>query len=257
MSTKFPGRRASMELKKSIIRRSFLFCAFILSISLGAATAQAVDLRAGGGGGFMIGTQWLELGDLNRDLRTGGYDTFNESSLFYGGAGYGFIGERLVFGGEGGGFSQEASTGSYLQRLEGGYGMFTAGYVVFSRWGFNIFPQVGLGWGGVSLRITERSVPTFDEILAIPTRESYLSAGNFMMQGALGIDYRLNLRVLEKTEGEGGLLFGVRFGYGYTFGESDWSMGEINVVDGPDVGINGFFIRFLIGGWGVESVSRR
>jgi hypothetical protein len=191
------------------IMKSFLkwtvigFCALAL-VPLAAAAAGEEGYSASGGGGFLIGFQWLDLGDLNDELKANGYNSFDRSVVTYGGTGYGIIGERLMLGGEGHGFSQESSTSTYLERLDGGYGMFDVGYIVFSRWGLALFPTVGLGWGGVSLRITERSVPSFDDILTTPARESQLNTSNFMLQGGIGADYRLNLGAVRQRVSEGG-----------------------------------------------------
>jgi len=102
----------------------------------------------------------------------------------------------------------------------------------------------------MSLIITERVAPSFDDIMTDPKREAYLSAGGLLGQGALGVDYMLTLG--RDEEGEGGLLIGIRAGYILSFFGSKWEMGNIDVAGGPKIGISGFYIRFIFGGGGYE-----
>jgi hypothetical protein len=210
-------------------------------------------MKEGGAGFFTTGFTWLDIDELNDALKASplGLKTFDASVISYGGGGYGIIAGRVIVGGEGYGFSTETTNASYIQRLSGGWGMFDAGYLVFHRAGFRVFPMVGVGGGGMELRITERATLGFDDIMADPKRESLLDIGGFMLSGGVGVDYLLKLG--EDKEGYGGLIFGVRAGYTQSFFNSGWSMGAIDIIGGPDVGISGFYLRFVVGGGGYST----
>jgi len=71
--------------------------------------------------------------------------------------------------------------------------------------------MIGLGGGGIELRITENVSPSFSDIMNDPKREASLSTGSFICQGAVGLDYVI---ILGKDEqGEGGLLFVIQSHY--------------------------------------------
>jgi hypothetical protein len=126
--------------------------------------------------------------------------------------------------------------------------MFDVGAVVVRNPRFRVFPMIGIGGGGMQLRITESPAPSFDQIIADPARESLLDIGGFMLQAVLGVDYLLKLG--EDKYGYGGLIFGIRAGYTQSFFTSGWEMGDIDIYGGPDTGISGFYIRFTVGGGG-------
>ncbi|MFW6180862.1 MAG: hypothetical protein ACOC8N_03870 [Spirochaetota bacterium] len=199
----------------------------------------------------MFGMHWLQISELNDELRANGLATFSSLHYTYGGGGYGVIGSRFIVGGEGHGFSQEASTGTYVQRLSGGFGFFNLGYILLEQWGFRVFPLAGIGGGGLTLRISQIANHTWDDIMD-PTsfEEVQVSTGGFLAHLGAGLDYRLRLG--EHEEGEGGLLLGVRAGYTVPFSRADWSMGSQNVIGGPNIGVEGLYLRFVIGGWGRE-----
>ncbi len=235
-----------------IMKISVIILALFFMLLVPHTALHAIEIREGGAGGFMLGIQWLDLSELNSDLRANGFKAFSKSDLTYGGGGYGIIGDRLLIGGEGHGFYQEKSTSTHIQSLGGGFGFFDVGYIVVKRWGFHLYPMIGIGGGGLSMRLTERAVLDFDDIMADPKREALLSMGSFMLQGAAGLDYMLKLGSIPEM-GEGGMLFGIRAGYTYSVSKTDWDMGDINISGGPDIGISGFYVRLVIGGFGFET----
>jgi len=228
----------------------FISTLLLVVMCLPTALIYSVEIREGGAGDFVVGVNWFDISDLNSDLKEAGYKAFDKYTFNFGGEGYGIIGGRIIIGGEGHGFSQEVSTSTHFETLSGGYGLFNVGYVAFSKWGLRLFPMIGLGGGGIELRITENVSPSFSDIMNDPKQEASLSTGGFIGQGAVGLDYVIILSGDE--EGEGGLLFGIRAGYLLSFTSSSWEMGKIDIAGGPDVRFNGFYIRFIIGGAGYE-----
>ncbi|MDI6791248.1 MAG: hypothetical protein QME81_00030 [bacterium] len=209
-----------------------------------------------GCGGFMYGLNRIDLGDLGTKLKASGFEEFEDNFTFYGGSGYGVAGEhKIIIGGEGGGFSQNAISANQKGQkasLSGGYGLFNVGYIVFSKKNFRLFPLLGLGGGGLSLKIWETtgSAPTFDKILdgTEPKREVSMSTGGLLFNLALGADYLLVFG--GDKEGEGGLLFGLRAGYILSPGKADWEMEDVDVSGGSDVRITGPYLRLVLGGGG-------
>ena len=125
------------------------------------------------------------------------------------------------------------------------------GYVVYSRGGLRVFPFLGIGGGGVNMRVVEKgTVPTFDEVLDDPRREVVLSTGSILFQVALGVDYFLPVGGDEG--GKGGLFFGLRAGYTFAPSKADWKMWDRDVLKGPDVRLIGPYVCLMFGGGGME-----
>lgn len=205
------------------------------------------------GRGFLqAGYMRLDLDELNSSLSAAGLPTLDDTFLTLGGAGYANRG-RFLFGGEGHGvLGSEETTVDGARRLEtsGGYGLVRVGYLVFERAGMDIFPLVGIGGGGMSLEIAERSAPTFEDVLEVPERSSSLSTGAFLLDVSLAANYRV--LVEDTDEGEaGGLLLGLQAGYTFTPGDTSWDLDGINsVAGGPELQIEGPYLRLSVGGWG-------
>lgn len=219
----------------------------------GAGISSGYDSQAlqyaGGRGFFMGGTNIIDIGELNTRLKNNGYHTFSDNLIGFGGGGYGIL-NRLIIGGEGFGMSSAAELGTaggetFKTTLSGGYGLFKLGYVVYRRGGFNLYPAVGFGGGGLALEITRKETVAFDDILKSPKRNVQLSNGCLLIDIGVGVDY---LMILDRknTGDEGGLAFGMRVGYLAAPYRSDWG----DALDGPDIGFDGFYFRLMFGGGG-------
>lgn len=199
----------------------------------------------------MVGRSVLDLDDLNATLEDAGYANVDDSFISFGGAGYGIVG-RVIVGGEGQALAgDDATSGSYVTSIEAGYGLFDLGYLLVSSGGLNLYPMIGVGAGGMSLRIRERGEPSFDEVLADPRRGSELSNWGLLVSLDLGADYLVVLG--EDNEGAGGIALGVRVGYTFAPYTSEWSLEDTEIPEGPDVGITGPHVRLMIGGGGTVS----
>lgn len=212
--------------------------------------AQGDSQQGGGRGYFMFGGSKIDIENLNSGLENAGYSTFSDRFISFGGGGYGII-KRIIIGGEGHGLiGEEATNESTKTSISGGYGFFDVGYLLYSTDAFNLYPLLGIGGGGVNLKIVERSTPSFEDVLENPNRNAELSTGGFLIDLGFGADY---LYKLGEDEGEeGGLALGLRMGYTLTPIKSSWDMDGIDVSDGPDTGVTGPYIRFMIGGGGMN-----
>lgn len=214
---------------------------------------------AGGRGFFQVGYMGLDLSNLNATLVASDLPQLNDQYLTLGGGGYGEIG-RWMIGGEGAGLvgqHRATTSGSYDVSLDGGFGMFRMGYNITPHRTFDIFPSIGLGGAGMQLQMRGRSAPTFGEVLADPGRSSRMTTGGFLL--GVGVDGNYRLVFGEAPTGEqGGMLIGVSTGYVFQPATTDWHLDGLNsVAGGPTVKVEGFYVRFSIGGWGRKPAAAR
>jgi len=217
--------------------------------------AQETSDRGGAGeagqegrGFLMLGFQRMDVDGLNDRLRATGYPSFSSSVITVGGGGMGVHGGFLL-GGEGHGIlgpEESTADGSLRTRLGGGYGMLTVGRDLFPGRPGSLYPQVGVGAGAMTLRIDERSTPTFEDLLADPRRSVEISRVSFLAMVALGADYLVG----EGTAGPdgAGVAVGVRAGYVAALAQRPWSSEVGSVAGGPDLSPSGFFLRVQLGG---------
>ncbi len=201
-------------------------------------------------GFFSIGKSRMDIAALNEMLKKANYPEFKNPDVTFGGGGYGFV-NKLVIGGSGFGFLKKtmaARSDSFTVSLEGGYGVFQFGYVLFSRKYFKLYPLIGIGGWGMALEVYEKDVSTFEKVLEQPRRGSKLSAGGFLFSLGIGTHYLIPLS--EKADSAGGLLVGFFAGYNFSLEQTDWKMNEYDLTGGPFIGFTGPYMQIVIGGGG-------
>ncbi|MCP4632521.1 MAG: hypothetical protein GY855_06305 [candidate division Zixibacteria bacterium] len=210
--------------------------------------------RIEGRGYLMFGGLRMDIDDLNTHLKSAamqgivGYSEFKDDFFSIGGGGHVIFG-KLIIGGEGHGLIRgNEKLGNYKTSLFGGYGLLNFGMTLISSGRFDIYPLVGIGGGGMRLKITERNSVSFGDVLDNPGRNSDMTTGCFLLHAALGFDHLVKLADTEF--GTGGLVFGCRAGYIYAPYTSEWRMEGKEVSGGPETGITGPYFRILIGGGG-------
>jgi opacity protein-like surface antigen len=223
------------------------------TVGFGGLAAQAEtnqDEGMGGRGSFQIGYLRLDLDDLDSALDGAALPSIGEDFLTMGGAGFASRG-RFLFGGEGHavlGAGETTAGGGRQLNVSGGYGMFRVGYLVLTGDAFDVYPLFGLGGGAMSLKIAERFAPTFDQVIADPETSSVLSNAQFVLDVGLGASYRITMSGRENRFG--GILLGVHAGYSFAPAQSAWSLdGTNDVAGGPDLRIQGPYVRLSVGGW--------
>jgi hypothetical protein len=199
--------------------------------------------QSGGQGYFGIGVQTVEIEELNERLLGLGYPEFDRTMLSIGGGGYAVRGRTLMIGGEGYGlYSGETTVGGRDVRLTGGYGLFQVGYLYDTGAGLELFPTAGFGAGGLALSLGPSGTgDDFDDVVTDPNREATLHQGSLLLSVGFGGHYRFGA-------GSGGPTLGLHAGYTFQPYTSNWRLGGNSLADGPDVGIEGLFVRVTIGG---------
>jgi hypothetical protein len=202
----------------------------------------------------MVGLGVLDLEPLNNRLFEFGYPTFAEERVALGGGGHAILG-RWIIGAEGMGYlgrKKDAARGvqAYEVGFTAGSGFVNTGYLLLNEHNVHVYPFIGVGGGGMELTITERSLPTFDDVLAQPGRSSKLTAAGFLMQAGIGLDHLFIVSRNGRTRRDegGGPVLGVRAGYVFAPFTGDWQFFNTRLAHGPEARVAGPYIRLVIGG---------
>lgn len=216
-----------------------------LLLSATAAAQPAPTVEPEGAGFFAIGGAWPDTEELDTALDAAGYPTFGGGALTLGGGGYGIHRGRILVGGEGYGViaGEDAFDGRTVT-FGGGYGLFNIGYLLTPTPATRVYPLLGIGGGGSTLRIgAQATADSFGGILANPGRSSQVTRGSFLLSFGLGAEYRLH------PDGHG-LMVGVRAGVLVAPFTSAWHLEDSAIEGGPDASLAGPFVVFTIGGAG-------
>lgn len=205
-----------------------------------------------GMGYSMFGSSVLDLSAINSRLKNHGYSTMADNFFSVGGGGHAIINNRLIIGGEGHSLlGEENVSNMYKSSLIGGYGLFDVGYVVFNKSQLRVYPMLGIGGGGMTLKIRQKPTSlSFNDVLNNPERGVELSTSGFLLSFAIGADYLLLIGGDE--HGKGGFVFGIRAGYTLSPFQHDWMLDELELSDAPKTEITGPFITVMFGGGGME-----
>lgn len=223
-----------------------IFISLIMIITIFNVNGVSQNKRSGGMGFFATGYQVIDINKLNSRLKLFGLPQFDKNYVTLGGGGFGIL-NNFVVGGEGHGLvGSDLSNQFYQTNLTAGYGLFDMGYLIHYSDGLKIFPVVGFGGGGIDLRINEKNIVDFDQVLNNPKKGSILSIAGLMLNFGLNLFYKLNLG--GDDEKAGGLSFGLSLGYTHFLQLGNWSLFDTEIAGGPNVGLTGFYIRFTLGG---------
>ena len=132
--------------------------------------------------------------------------------------------------------------------MGGGYGLFTMGYRFWLARQVVVFPQAGIGGGGLALDIGSTGTENFDDVLDDPNREASLQRGSLLVSLGAGVEYRF-----ATAETPGGFQVGLRAGYLLSPYSSDWTLSDDQLSGGPDASFEGLYVRLTIGGWGGDA----
>lgn len=239
------------------IKAVLLLLATQLCLS-GAAQAQlsrAWAEKESGKWYFQFGAGQMDTGDLNNVLEKAGYSVvtrspLNDMSNSYVSFGLGTHGvvNGVLIGWELNGLTSRETTNAastYRVTLGGGYGFVNVGYLAYSMEGLDIYPMIGIGGGGVHLKMVSRRTLSFPQVVASPDQGVDLDTGGFLLNPSLGLDYMLSLSGDEKRES--GVVFGLRLGYVLSPLTGAWKMDQTEVAGGPQASVTGPYVRLTVG----------
>ncbi len=193
---------------------------------------------AGGFGYWMVGYGQGELGDVASYLRDAGYPVPGNGGILNGGEGYALVG-RLLVGGGGFGISLQSTTSpSYNAEASVGGGYFSFGYALFNTRNVLLFPSLGIGGSGITVKVSEAKGGSFSDLLRDPPVSLTLENGGFFLKGGLTLAYRYAF-----------FLVGLNLGAGYTLG-AGWSVNGNTSTGYPTYNQPVFWGTLVIGGGG-------
>lgn len=219
-----------------------------LFIPAGNAVSQESNMSEVYRAHFMIGGTTFDLDPLNDRLKSAGYSSFPDQFFTIGGGFFNKATDRVLVGVEGHllvgeGKSSVIGGKEYSSSAIGGYGFLNSGLLVVENEILDLYPVLGIGFGGIRCKIGQSA---FDDILAAPHGAANLNTFSFMLNLALGADFKV--RIPDGGPGESFFVIGLRGGYALPFYDSGWYMDEFSLSGAPDGGIGGPYGRITIGG---------
>lgn len=202
-----------------------------------------------GGGGVTIGYGFLDVSALHRF--TPSAPSFSNSHLLIGGEGHGFIG-RLVVGGAGQGIiANTVQTDSLKVSLGGGMGTFDLGYLLVSKDKMKIFPMLGIGSGGYGISISKNHNVSLAKVAEDPAMEIRINKANFIVDLSINVNFIPLLTEDEDDDRDlGGPMVGFKAGALLSPKGTNWSYTGGDVTGGPAFGMNMFYFKMVVGGFG-------
>lgn len=235
----------------SVRQRTAVGAMCLLTLGVGPPVALSAQARADVTSRefLMIGYHSLNLDELNTRLMGAGFPQPSTNFFTIGAASYKTKG-RFLLGAEGHYVAgSDERVGDTETRITGGQVQFTLGYDAYSTSSFSIYPAVGIGGSGLNFDLVERGEIAFDDLLTDPVRSVRITSIGFLLDASVGMEFRPAFASTGDPSG-GGLQLGIRSGYSFAPGGSDLERhGNDRVRDGPDMAIEGLYVRFTIGGW--------
>lgn len=196
--------------------------------------------KAGRGAGYFgPGMTIFKYGELNTRLANHGFDTINDRQFTFGGGGWGQS-KRVRFGGFGMGGGKTMVNDTVSIELGYGVGFFEVGYSLINTKHFIFTPMLGIGGGGLGLKITAIRPPTsVDSLLNYPGGKSQLSYGGLAMYPGFAIDIPISVIGLS-----------LKGGYIWSPINSGWQHEGFGVINGPKINLDGPFasLGIMFGG---------
>ncbi|MEO0025312.1 MAG: hypothetical protein ABIK54_00930 [candidate division WOR-3 bacterium] len=179
------------------MRKRFGLLLFLSAIALARTTA-------GGYGAFGPTLALLNYDDINTTFQHYGFTNLNSRHWLFGGGGYA-LANRVLIGGAGWGGTQSVTSESLnlLCRVNYGGGEFRVGYAILDFKHLLVIAGLGIGGGGYSISLSpeNRTVPSFDSLLAHPGRTSTLNFSGFNLNPQLAVILPVSFVGLELRAG--------------------------------------------------------
>lgn len=216
-----------------------------------AIAQENTKMKMGGSGGFTIGMGSMDISPLEAFVKKESRK-FTDKQMLLGGTGHAFI-ENFVIGGSGTAIlGDKIKIDSTIVSIGGGIGTFDIGYLISNKDKLKIYPMIGLGGTGIGVQIIKNQHYTIQQIVNNPWKEINIGLGEFVLDVSLNIDLIPLLQYDAKENTYSGFLTGIKFGYAYSPSSSDWMFAGGNISDGPSFGLNMFYFKINLGGFGFQ-----
>ena len=227
------------------IRYFFVLCILLAASTTAAKTANAEDSSKKRGLAFSFGTYVSNISEMNSELGANGIAETPEWFYSIGLISKRSIKENIFLELDGNVLiGKEAGNSLYKSSLLGSKVVAGMSYL---RQGNSIdcFPTIGVGVGFTRLHIADNSSSeySFDEALSNPEKELSALNSSLLIDIGFSMEYKI-----KRSQNKGkGFRIGAKIGYQFAPLVSEWNMGENELAGGPDVGINGYYLKMTIG----------
>ncbi|MCX7785443.1 MAG: PDZ domain-containing protein [candidate division WOR-3 bacterium] len=215
-----------------------------IDVKLGEVPSQKLKMKTKlkmrsesyGAGYFGPGFVFFNYDNINTVFTNYHIESAQKSQFVFGGGGWGQIG-RTRLGGWGIGGSQSVNSESIYVELSYGAGFFEVGYLLINAPTIKLSPLIGIGGGGLSLKIKSRGYNplTFNNVLTAPGGVAKVSKGGLTLFSGLAIDIPIGFVGLT-----------LKGGYLLTPTQSAWIVEDFNEIQGPQFNLKGPFITVSI-----------
>jgi hypothetical protein len=216
---------------------------FVTSLSI----HQAAEAQQGDGFPFkgaeltaIYGIHFVQNKSFNKSLQSIHLPPV-ESTLNSLGVGGGAFLNRFYFGGQATWqFGSAISNESYRTRLSGGNGLIKAGYTIVHNSFVALYPTLGLGGGGTSIRVSEGAT---DDGLSVLRPGDNLHSAYMLADLSLNADFFMPVN----KENTSSLLLGFTAGYSLAPYIQAWEYGSEKTSELEKFAPEGFYLMFKVG----------
>ena len=203
-----------------------------MKIMIGGRKAE----KGAGAGYFGPGFMSFDYSALNTIFTNHHLLLLDKNQFVFGGGGWG-QGDRIRLGGFCIGGSQTVSNDTLSVEVGYGAGFFEMGYNIVNTKHFMLTPLIGIGGGGLTLKITSLLYnPTnLDDVLNQPGGISTVTTGGFTMFPGLSVDIPISFAGLS-----------IKGGYMWTPMKGAWMVENFGKINGPGFDLKGPFVTLNI-----------
>jgi len=209
---------------------------------MAAAQEESPGVRFGGWGGFTMGPQKIDTGDLSHHLAPINVD-MSDYQPSLGGFGYGVLFKHVIVGARGNYvWVDQVGEVTDVELTTYHYSGELGGAIFNNRWGM-LFPFAGAGRAKHRLQFAENSQQQVVDIFGEDA--SFTKHGNFAI---FGVQYLYPMPITPPEGGFAMFVGGVRLGGTIELSGTDWQDNDGNEPDvSPDYTFDTFFLMFDIG----------
>jgi PDZ domain-containing secreted protein len=189
-----------------------------------------------GAGYFGPGFMSFNYTPINTILSNHHLPSIDKNQFVFGGGGWGQP-DRMRFGGFGIGGSQTVSNDTVSVEVGYGAGFFEMGYSIVNAKHFMLTPLIGIGGGGLTMKITSLlyNPVNLDDVINHPGGIAKISTGGFTMFPGLSIDFPISFAGLS-----------IKGGYMWTPIKGAWIVEDYGKINGPAFDLKGPFVTLNI-----------